>query len=388
MLPPKLTLKTENSDIIEMCRAYWEVDDEGKFTWTVKFLADKFGFKQTEFRDLVIEKCDAESQDTACSECDTPYIFTSRSDFTARSRTPAEWLCPICTTEKKRKAVEQAARLEANQREVIRRMFDASKSNSFDVKEMSLKDAVYFLALVRMNGTEDFEQILPIMQAPRPLTVFDQNKYEVLKSLYHRNYIIVHGDSSPESVTLENGQVKHFYLGQVTYAVAGPTRNDRKNIVLTLEEIFRSQSWPDHWYSEQLELWKQFVLDEAIAYMTVVLKEHGFTFEPGEKTIAMLKALFEDYSLGQVYNLIWRAAKDAASRYLRERIPKKHATNHAISSVRHQGERAKAEGWDVKPFRRDFRCPEPISSEIFFNAVLQIGSDGFNLKPYECVFPM
>jgi hypothetical protein len=85
--------------------------------------------------------------------------------------------------------------------------------------------------------------------------------------------------------------------------------------------------------------------------------------------------------VAQICNFIWRAAKDAAAFYVREAVSKQHAANTVIGAIQRYGERAKAEGWDIKPYRRNFDCPQSMVSEVLFNAVLRIGDDGFNRTP-------
>ena len=178
-----------------------------------------------------------------------------------------------------------------------------------------------------------------------------------------------------------------FTIDRVHYAISGPSPDSRKAFILELEDTFRSGNWPWDWYEEQIDLWKKLIVDEALAYLTVVLEEHGFPAKHGEKTLQGFYALFEDFSLGQVYSFIWRSAKDAASIYLREKLPKNHAANIAISNIRKAGESAIANGWDVKPYRRDHRCPEPSVYHVFFNTILKIGADGFSSVPYNAIIP-
>ena len=111
------------------------------------------------------------------------------------------------------------------------------------------------------------------------------------------------------------------------------------------------------------------------------MSEHGFSFNPGEKTLLVLNNLLEEFSVSQAYNLIWRAAKDAAAFYIREHVSKEHAANTVVGSIQRQFERARAEGWKIKPYGRDRRCPQSMVSQVLFNTALPLGDDGFNKPP-------
>jgi hypothetical protein len=83
--------------------------------------------------------------------------------------------------------------------------------------------------------------------------------------------------------------------------------------------------WPEEWYQESYELWKRVALKECVEYLIFVLNEHHFEFRPGEKTKQYLGHALDNFSTAQVFNTIWRAAKDAAAYYQREDISKKEA---------------------------------------------------------------
>ncbi|MEL7436482.1 MAG: hypothetical protein AAFN11_21255, partial [Chloroflexota bacterium] len=68
---------------------------------------------------------------------------------------------------------------------------------------------------------------------------------------------------------------------------------------------------------------------------------------------------------------------------VRKQTTKQHAANTVVGSIQRQSERAKAEGWEIKPYNRNYNSPQSIVSEVFFNVVLQIGDGGFNQVPFE-----
>jgi hypothetical protein len=66
---------------------------------------------------------------------------------------------------------------------------------------------------------------------------------------------------------------------------------------------------------------------------------------------------------------------------MRERIPKQQAANSVVGNIQRAADRAQAEGWNVKPYGRDRRCPQSMVSIVLFDAVLKIGERGFNEPP-------
>src|SRR6185437_14728328 len=130
-----------------------------------------------------------------------------------------------------------------------------------------------------------------------------------------------------------------------------------------LERTLRSEaSWPHGWQEEVAQLHATVALQECLQYLRVVLDDHGFELNLGEKTIGVLRAALRSFSIGQVFSFIWRAAKDAAAFYVRESASKAHAANIVPGAIQRSAERALAEGWEVRAFRRDFRAPESVLS--------------------------
>lgn len=44
-------------------------------------------------------------------------------------------------------------------------------------------------------------------------------------------------------------------------------------------------------------------------------------------------------------------------------------------------ERAIAENWEIKPFGRNYKCPQAIISEVLYNTALKLGDEGFQSIP-------
>src|SRR5262249_52948054 len=148
-----------------------------------------------------------------------------------------------------------------------------------------------------------------------------------------------------------------------------------------LEELLTSDDWPANWHADSEELHRIVALQECLQYMRLIMREHGFEPKIGEKTLLVLKTALANFSIGQVYNFLWRAARDAAAFYVREGISKAHAANIVPGSIQRMAERARAEGWQVKTYRRDFRAPQSQLSQVLFTMALQLPDGGFTTIP-------
>lgn len=374
---------TDDEKHVLLCKYYWELTKNLDFAHQVKEIAQAFGVKSNEVFKLVQQNCAAQAELISCPHCGSKYQYRNREDFKQLLRSQVKTqVCDDCVQEATAlKQAQEAARLKQKQ-ETVRARFSLDKRRPMEIRATSFEDAVYFLSLVRLGVNEDFRFIRPLRSITDLFSPSRDFGFAILKQLYRNEVIYVHPESSIDSFEIKEDDSIQFSLDRVMWAL--PIKDDlqdSKKIVQELEQIFRNESWPEHWRGEALNLWKKIALQECFQYLEVVLTEHGFPFAPGEKTNLTFSNLLEEYSVAQMYNFIWRAAKDAASFYLRERVNKQHAANTIVGSIQRQAERALAENWQVKPYRRDFRCPQSIVSQVLFNTALRIGEEGFTLPP-------
>lgn len=274
------------------------------------------------------------------------------------------------------------------------------------VEGLGLKHAVGLLALGRACASEDFSRIYPISSVSERLTPTWEYDFDLLVEMCRRGVIAV----DPEFSTLEafefeqdseNGAAKvaSYYPTQVAWRLLehslvqdGTSLQERltdtAEVFQELEEIFDSSSpWPPLWaimWEEDnwRKLWKEISLQECLAYLRLVLGEHSLPFKPGDKTRFVIGNVLENFSVAQVWSLIWRAGRDAAAFYMREGSTRSHAANTVVGSIQRQAERVTADNWDLKGFRRNWKVPRSIVSEVFFGRALRIGDKGVT-----CVIP-
>ena len=107
----------------------------------------------------------------------------------------------------------------------------------------------------------------------------------------------------------------------------------------------------------------------------------GFEFSPGDKTYKTFEILLNDFSVSQIYGIIWKGVADASKLYLERGITKKHAANSVIGACERYAERAKMKGWVLSEYNRIRELPQSSLSSFFFNRVLGIGDMGFKVPP-------
>lgn len=383
----KLEILTEDENLTAICQLYWEVDDEFNFVHKVSELAKTAELDKKKLPSLVKDACNAYVPTWKCKDCGKPYVFSNRSDLTSNKKylflpvsEKVSYVCSDCKNKRKEKEKQARDTIEQEKRKKIREVYDLSKRNLIDVNLLSLTEVVYLLSVMRAGAYENLTKIMPIATFEQKLSPDDEFSSEIINLLYDRKLIYVHPDTEPEAFV--NDEVSRFYTWRVYYAppISKNSPDDPAGIFSELLSRLTA-SWTEEWCQEAFTLWKRVALEESKEYLLLVLNEHHFEFSLGEKTNQYLEFALQHFSTAQVFNTIWRAGKDAAAYYQRGGISKKQAANSAVSSIQRTTERAVAEQWDIKPFGRNFNCPQSMISEILYNSALQISDGGFNQIP-------
>ena len=169
-----------------------------------------------------------------------------------------------------------------------------------------------------------------------------------------------------------------FYIYRVTYFL---------NLIFpsNKQDLFTEILDPSYYCSENADeavaLWKEIAVPECIEYLQYQLDKVNFEFTPGEKTYKTFDIILNDFSVSQIYGIIWRAVADASKLYLEKGISKKHAANSVIGACERYAERAKINGWDLTQYNRIKDLPQSVLSLFYFNRVLGIGEMGFRVPP-------
>lgn len=118
------------------------------------------------------------------------------------------------------------------------------------------------------------------------------------------------------------------------------------------------------------DLWGELSLAGAQAYLDMKLSEYHLEMKQGKGTRTALADALATYSVGQVFNFIYRATKDSAAYYQRGGVNKRQAANSTVGRISAAADRARASGWEVKSFGRPWNLPLSAISEVFFSKVM------------------
>lgn len=390
----ELTILTENDDIKTICELYWEMNTDLEFMHKVSEIADLLKIEKSKILSIVRENSLARQLNWKCEDCSAPYVFSSRTDLrTKRDKLnkSCTFVCDTCQKRRRqseleaRRKKEEAERrkLEERNRELrkqIRKIYDLENRLNVDVNNLSLRDIVYLISMLRAGAFEGMTKIMPLAMFDQPLSPTLDYSTAIVKHLANKKLIYVHPDNEPDA--FHEGDPNTYYIWHVYYAPPISLDHIDDPNYIVREALRRvNDEWPSDWYKAAYKIWRRIALEECIEYLLYVLSEHHFEFSPGKKTIQYIEYALENFSTAQIFNIIWRSTKDAAAYYQRESISKRQAANSAISSIQRYAERAISEGWELKPYGRNFNCKQSVISEVLYNTLLRFGDNGFRLVP-------
>ncbi|MBS4974907.1 MAG: hypothetical protein KHZ55_12230 [Clostridium celatum] len=338
-------------------------------------------------------------EDIICPVCNEPmykerdskssYSWNKKKPFCAICGHTDEIICKcnycIAEREKVRKLNEERkVRILQEKREKIKKVYDLNIV-PVNYSELNFREKVFLGALLRTSLSEDMEVILPLNDAERELAPTIGYIKEILSYLIGRGVVSVDSNSSIDAF-LDSNEEKDiefpnvYYITMVKYRINIVGDEDIKNI---LSKIINPKSFSDADKEDALNIWKEIALEEFIEYFEYQMKSVRFDFNIGEKTIAIFKDLLENFSVSQIYGIIYKSVANATKYYQESSVSKKQAANSVIGGCQRYAERAMINNWELAKYSRIKELPQSMISEFFFDRVIGVGSLGFNMPPSE-----
>lgn len=338
-------------------------------------------------------------EDIICPVCNEPmykerdskssYSWNKKKPFCAICGHTDEIICKcnycIAEREKVRKLNEERkVRILQEKREKIKKVYDLNIV-PVNYSELNFREKVFLGALLRTSLSEDMEVILPLNDAERELAPTIGYIKEILSYLIGRGVISVDSNSSIDAF-LDSSEEKDiefpnvYYITMVKYRINIVGDEEIKNI---LSKIINPKSFSDADKEDALNIWKEIALEECIEYFEYQMKSVRFDFNIGEKTIAIFKDLLENFSVSQIYGIIYKSVANATKYYQESSVSKKQAANSVIGGCQRYAERAMINNWELAKYSRIKELPQSMISEFFFDRVIGVGSLGFNMPPSE-----
>lgn len=320
-----------------------------------------------------------------CEYCGE-YLVRDRLSKTASAwgRSNSDMYCPACNHRpyahrcRCDNCVEEERDVAVYRREVIKGVYSRERTPA-NLSKLSFEQKVFLGALCRALAKENLFEIRPYIDSNAVLAPTDDLEAQMYKSLSRDQVIAVSPTSPTEAFVVDDDDFPNkYYIYKVTYYLNLVFPPDKQEL---FDEILNPTYYSQENAEEALSLWRKIAIGECLEYLDYQLQKVGFEFTPGDKTYKTFDILLDDFSVSQIYGIIWKAVADASKLYLERGVSKKHAANSVIGACERYAERAKMNGWTLTEYRRIKELPQSALSSFFFNRVLGIGDMGFKLPP-------
>lgn len=324
-------------------------------------------------------------EDEVCEYCEE-FLVRDRLSKTASTwmRNNSDMYCPVCGHRpfahrcRCDNCISEELAMREFQERQIKNVY-SRKREPVDFADLSFEQKVYLGALCRALCKENLFEIKSYSGSNRVLAPTNELCSQLYKSLSHDEIIAVSPTSPLEAFVVDDEDFPdRYYIYKVTYylnLIFPPNKQD------LFTEILDPSYYSAEYEDEALDLWRKIAVSECLEYLDYQLRKIGFDFVPGDKTYKMFEILLNDFSVSQIYGIIWKAVADASKLYLESNISKKHAANSVIGACERYAERAKMNGWTLTEYSRIRDLPQSELSSFFFNRVLGIGDMGFKIPP-------
>lgn len=351
---------SEDPEDHKLIARYWAMDAAGNFVETVNhILPYREILKTHQLVKYINEISTASDLNKTCERCENNFEVRSRSDVKTKL-TVLQGVCATCQSieeyERIKTADTERAELQERLAQTEQRNLDkkceyASIPDDLVVVLLALEKAINPRLLTGSFMRGDCRSLAPV------------NSDQFIQRLWEKE-IVVHLPSKAAlgAYILKDEQVFH-YLDKVTYvlvpdAVRGKT-----------EEAFNALTMRDfHDYRAILQLWLDYAITDCMAYFFEQSTAHGLktSLEADVEISSTLRTALDAYSVAQLWSVIWKNVRDAASLSTREYYNKTKAAATISGKIKRNLEQARKGIVHLKAWTRPTTQPAGTLGDVFY----------------------
>lgn len=367
---------------------YCAAKENGKFQETTTLIAKDFGIPKHRLAATVREVATLTRDDIQCIVCGDYYPISSRNDMTQSAsaiKRGSDWICDRCQEDAKQQEAEEL------EESLWESFYDYQRIGN-DVDNLPVEQSVRLLALLKHSADESLAKIHPVsLNRIDTLAPSEEQETKLVGSLLAARMIAIAPDSPPGTVEINQEAPGHRYHPRhvawviTTYPDAEAALRmaggiDAPAVYRKLDERLSSRAFMEAHQDSVREIADRVAKGEVLAYLDLCLTERGLPFRVGEKTEHVLTMAMQNYSIGQVFAIIWRAARSASDYLVRSGCPKRQAANVVPGAMESFMQRALGNGWSVDPFKRPGKQSQSVLSRVVFNQILGLPDGAFSFN--------
>lgn len=339
---------------------YWTMDANGKFVENVSDLLPYKGISSNHHLLSYIQQVSiARDERFICSRCSEYFVVRSRADYQTRARFAAS-VCDACREQENAKQMEEQKALSD---ELSARLTEIEDRHSKLVIDYEIIPDDAALTLIALNSAIN----------PRLLTgLFRRDQCQGLAPCFTSSLITklwragVIADLPSKALSgayfLKEEKVWH-YSDKVSYFLLPDQVLGKTEAAL---DSLRTRAYTQ--FSLIRELWLDYALSECMFYLYDQCSLHRLQMgdESDDQAKSVLRTSLETYSVSQLWSVIWKVVRDAASLSAREYYNNEKAAATIPGKIKRYLERVVREGLSVKSWDRPVDQPAGTLGDVFY----------------------
>lgn len=239
------------------------------------------------------------------------------------------------------------------------------------------EETIIAIALLEQSTDENPIYISPLGTSPRLLATSGETSIRKLQSVVSYLGFV---DDECKSGYLQEGVLNWNGLKE-TYYVMSCYDNPKKHLIETHKKCAFDEGDA---YFILMDV-RDFLVEECVQFLKSTREDYGFPHKVGEKSKQLFIELLWNWSPGQIFNFIWRSAKEAAALMMREKLSKEHTSNVIIGGVERMARKAMQDNWTIELFNRHKNDRQSWMSYVYFTLMYELKGAGIEYTMQDLV---
>jgi len=266
--------------------------------------------------------------------------------------------------------IEASKRKESLKTNLILEHIKQDTLTKIDFSKLTAEEKISLGILVRYLSSEDLTHLTSLITKEN----WKNNKHFILP-LINSKILTINTESDFGYIEIKENKFKESVLNAEYYKMKWDINVEKDG--MTPNELFQYLAKPNDFYKltgEQIfKYWQKMAKDEAQKYLEYNFEQVlGIQYEYSLPIQRLLESLTYHFSIGQIYNLIWKYTNNTL-RFVQERryVTEEHVHNHLLKSIKTVSEKIIKNNYTLEHFNKPSYLGNSIFTDFFFRYVLK-----------------
>lgn len=375
-------------DAKTICDKYWlriKNNSKNPFIYSCKEIGDEFGLTYREITRIAEDNAYLTILDCRCVNCSTVKICCNRTEFIGSYLD--SWECESCYLKAFYRR-QQDSRRDGNERALQQQLI---KENAFinqliqfrqtqlysvpSLDNINTVDHYLLVAVLTCLGIDNLRSTISLSDnLDTQLSPSYSLDTKILDRLMRKNLLLVNIENSYDYVHANEDCLLQFDLFKMTFDFAYSPDQLQKLIIDSKYDSSKKRLIHNFEYKECCQ---DIQLEECVSYLTYCSKNNNLAPIIDAKMASLLNTCLLNYSVSEIYYMIWEGVERASSYCNKPNIDKMRASNSIYGNIQKMYEKIDNQLIENKKYSRDDTHPKSVLTRTFFDEIHGIEDCGF-----------